>query len=373
MALADATIEVAGGTNVVVITIDHGLVAGSEQVAAGVGAWARSVGASAVTRRVVVPHRASVEAAARDVRYAALDTIADELGLVAMFTGHTARDQAETVLLRIVRGTGPRGLAGIPVQRGRYVRPLLGVTREDTVARTVARDLPVWSDPMNDDPSIARVRMRQRVAPMLREENPQLDHALLRLATSAAEWCEVIDALAAPFGRFPIDCASLATQPAAVRKRALAQALEVHRAGALGEIDAVHLDRLDALVVASARGQVTIDVPGVRLVRSYDQLAPETPGVVPTSLVGPDPGIPAGHSLRVWRPGDRMCPARLRGRSKKLSDLFIDAKIPRDARKAARVLLRNADAVIVWAEFIGLAFGEPFHIVPTTSRSVGSF
>jgi len=245
------------------------------------------------------------------------------------------------------------------------------VTREDTVARTVARHLPVWSDPMNDDLALARVRMRKLVAPILRDENPQLDRALLRLAASAGEWDEAIGALALPFTTFPIDCALLAKQPAAVRKRALAHALERHCATTLGEIDAAHLDHLDAYVVAPTRGQVLIDMPGVRLVRSYDLLTPATPPRPPeTDWIT---GVPAGYTVRVWRPGDRMRPARLRGRSRKLSDLFIDAKIPRMHRGTARVLLRDADNVIVWADFIGLAFGEPVHLAPTASRSVGSF
>ena len=362
MALADATIQRAGAANVVIATIDHGLVPGSAEVAAEVAAWARSRGAAAVVRRVEVQRRASIEAAGRDARYAALDAIADELGLVAVLTGHTARDQVETVLLRLVRGTGPRGLAGIPPRRGVYVRPLLAVTREDTVARVARRDLPVWSDPMNEDLRLARIRARAQILPALRRENPQLDQALLRLAASAAEWAEVIDALALPFASFPIDCSVLAAQPAAIRKRALAIAIAHVDPGA------VHIERLDALVTAPSRGEVAIDLPGVQLVRSYDRLAPrgpDTPALVLT--------VPSGHTLRMWRPGDRMCPSRLRGRSRKLSDLFIDAKVPRDARKTARVLLRDLDLVIVWAEFIGLAFGESVEIAPKAARSVGSF
>jgi tRNA(Ile)-lysidine synthase len=366
MALADATIERAGAAHVVVATIDHGLVPESAEVAAEVAAWARSRGAAAVVRRVEVERRASIEAAARDARYAALDAIATEVGLVAVLTGHTARDQVETVLLRLVRGTGPRGLAGIPPRRGLYIRPLLAVSREDTVARVARRDLPVWADPMNEDQRLARIRARTQVLPALRRENPQLDQALLRLAASAAEWAEVIDALALPFAQFPIDCAALAAQPAAIRKRALAVAIE--RTGINGDPGAVHIERLDTLVTAASRGEVAVDLPGLTLVRSYDRLAPRGPE---TSLGGLT--VPSGHTLRAWKPGDRMCPSRLRGRSRKLSDLFIDAKVPRDMRKTARVLLRDHDLVIVWAEFIGVAFGEPVEIAPLAARSVGSF
>jgi tRNA(Ile)-lysidine synthase len=361
MALADAAIEAIGAPNVVVITIDHGLVPASAQTAAAVAAWARYRGAAAIVREVTVPRRASIEAAARDARYAALDAIADELGLVAVLTGHTARDQAETVLLRLLRGTGPAGLAGIPRQRGRFVRPLLAVDRADVEAYVAAHGLPIWPDPMNDDPRIARNRVRNQILPLLRRENPQLDAGLVRLAASAGEWLAVIDELAAPFASLPIACAQLAAQPPAVRKRALALALD---AAGLG-YDAIHLEQLDRVVTARPRGEIGIDLPGGRLVRSYDRLSTGSPSHASSIIAR------SGYTLRIWRPGDRMKPARLKGRSRKLSDLYIDAKVPREQRKTARVLIRTADETIVWAEHLGVAFGEPNDIAPT--RSDGPF
>src|SRR5688572_29680623 len=108
LALADSVMEVAGASNVVVLVIDHGLAAKSAEVAESVAAWARERGAKAVIERVEVEvERASLEAAARDARYEALASMADRLGCVAVLLGHTARDQAETVLMRILRGTGP--------------------------------------------------------------------------------------------------------------------------------------------------------------------------------------------------------------------------------------------------------------------------
>src|SRR5207253_10900795 len=115
--------------DVVIMTIDHRLRNGSGEVARAVADWAIGRGARAVVRRVEVAQRASLEAAARDARYAALDAIARELSLGRVLLGHTARDQAETVLLRVLRGTGPAGLAGIPATRGVYVRPLLDLPR----------------------------------------------------------------------------------------------------------------------------------------------------------------------------------------------------------------------------------------------------
>lgn len=374
MALADAAIRAAGAAHVVVLVIDHGLVPGAADAARAVAGWARGQGAAAVVRPVQIARRGSLEAAARAARYAALDALADELGLACVLVGHTARDQAETVLLRLLRGTGPAGLAAIPAQRGRFVRPLLALDRRAIDAYVAARGLPVWHDPMNDDRRLARIRVRCDILPLLRRENPQLDAALVRLAGSAAEWLEVIDGLARPFARFPLAAAALADQPAAVRKRALALALEA--AGL--EYDAPHLDRLDRLVVAPERGEIAIDLPGGAVVRSYGTVSVVVPGTVscdeptgPTPLALDAPH--AGYELRTWRPGDRMRPARLKGRSRKLSDLYIDAKVPRATRRMARVLVRSSDATIVWAEHVGVAYGESRTIAPLPPRSDGKF
>jgi tRNA(Ile)-lysidine synthase len=352
LALADAAIHAAGAANVVVLSIDHGLTAASAAVSAAVAAWARERGAAAVVRRVEVARRGSVEAAARSARYDALDALADELGLACVLIGHTARDQAETVLLRLLRGTGPAGLAAIPVQRGRFVRPFLALERAAIDAYVRARALPVWDDPMNDDRRHARVRVRLDILPALQRENLQLPAALVRLARSAAEWLEVIDGLARPFARFPIDAAALAAQPAAIRKRAVSLALEA--AGL--DYDAVHLERIDRIATAPARGRVAIDVRGGAIIRSYGVLT-----VAAGAEVATHPPLEAPHGdyeLRAWCAGDRMRPARLKGRSRKLSDLYIDAKVPRAARVSARVLVRRSDATIIWAEHIGAAFGE---------------
>lgn len=357
LALADAAIAGAGGANVVVLVIDHGLAADSASIAERVAAWARDRGAAAVVRRVTVARTASLEAAARTARYAALEQLADELGLLCVMLGHTARDQAETVLMRIVRGTGPAGLAAIAAARGRFVRPLLALERGAIDAYVAARGLPVWDDPMNRDATFARVRMRTELLPLLRRENPQLDAALVRLAESAGEWLEVIDRAAQPFARFPIACRALAAQPPAIRKRAVALALE--RIG----FDAVHLEQIDRAITAPERGTVRIAIPGATLVRSYDMLDVDRTHA-PAALAPPD-----GYLLRRWQPGDRMRLARLKGRSRKLSDLYIDAKVPQPIRATARVLVRISDATIVWAEHLGGAFEET--VIP--AQTGGSF
>jgi len=382
MALADAAIRTAGAAHVVVLSIDHGLQPTSAAASEGVAAWARGLGAAGVVRRVEVERRASIEAAARDARYAALEALADELGLVAILVGHTARDQAETVLMRLLRGTGPAGLAAIASRRGRFVRPLLAIERAAIDAYVAERAVPTWADPMNDDPAITRVRVRHELLPLLRRENPQLDAALVRLATSASEWLDVIDAIASPLGRFPIDCSVLADHPPAIRKRAVVLALDQ-----LGvDCEATHLEAIDRMVMAESHGEVAIDIREARVIRRYDQLECEPSAARTDSsaartdssdarIVASDARTgssaartlaapPGPYVLRVWVPGDRMRPARLKGRSRKLSDLYVDQKLPRADRAIARVVVRTTDAVIVWAEHVGIAHGELDSVAP---------
>jgi tRNA(Ile)-lysidine synthase len=235
------------------------------------------------------------------------------------------------------------------------VRPLLQLPRELVDAYVAARGLRTWADPMNEDAAIARVRFRETYVPALRAENPALDDALCRLAASAQEWSAAIDELAAPLARFPVACADLLRAAPAVRKRAYALLLEREGLG----YDAVHLDAIDDLATRAPSGEHGVDIPGARIVRRYDVIDLHREHV-PAPLVPPD----AGYELRVWQPGDRMKPARLKGRSRKLSNLYIDAKVPRELRRVARVLVRTADQSIVWAEHLGLAFGESATLVP---------
>lgn len=354
LALADAAIRSAGAPHVVVVTIDHAMQPGSDLVAQRVAAWARGQGAAAM---VISVDGGASEASARAARYAALAEACDRLGLSAMLMGHTARDQAETVLMRIVRGTGPAGLVGIPARRGPFVRPLLRLDRAAIDAYVADRELMPWSDPMNDDPAFTRVRMRSQILPLLRAENPRLDAALIKLADAAREWRDAIDELAAPFAKLPIDCAALKRLPKAIRKRALSLA-----------VPGADLEQLDAFVCAPTQGTKALHTAIGVLVRTYDTLAPD-PGIgnregecefgtardvgIPHSPSASSFPIP-GSAERVWRPGDRMRPARLKGRSRKLSDLFTDAKVPRNLRATARI--REIDGEIVWCEYIGDAW-----------------
>lgn len=148
----------------------------------------------------------SVEAAARIARYEFLESVAWRLEAdhlpgesVRIATGHTASDQAETVLLHLIRGSGLAGLAGMRPRRGRIVRPLLDIDRDTTIAYCMARDLAPRQDPTNDSRVFLRNRIRHDLLPTLAQYNPQVDDALARTASLLAEDVEYLDMEAARF------------------------------------------------------------------------------------------------------------------------------------------------------------------------------
>ena len=201
MALAAATAFVAPrlGLRAGLVTVDHGLQDGSAARAAAVAEWARSAGLSPVEVATVdvtgLP--GGPEAAARSARYAALSSVASRLGAAVVLLGHTRDDQAETVLLALARGAGPRGLAGMPYRRGVFVRPMLDVARGDTRKACAALGLAAWEDPHNSDPAYARSRVRAEALPaLIAALGPGVVDNLARTATQVAADNSALDAMA---------------------------------------------------------------------------------------------------------------------------------------------------------------------------------
>ena len=183
------------------VTVDHGLQDGSDAHAARVARTLGAMGLDPVRRvRVTVdglPGAGGPEAAARQARYTALDQVAHETGAAVVLLGHTLDDQAETVLLGLARGSGARALAGMPARRGRFRRPLLGLSRATLREACLAQRLDPWDDPHNSDPSFTRVRVRHQVLPVLEEAlGPGVAGALARSASQLSADCEALDAIA---------------------------------------------------------------------------------------------------------------------------------------------------------------------------------
>jgi len=170
-----------------VFHVDHGMRdAAAEVHSARVAAERAGVGFTRLT--LTLEGGANLQARAREMRYSALETAVPAEALIA--TGHTRTDQAETVLQRLVRGAGVRGLRGVHWRQGRLVRPMLNVPRE--VTRAAA--LPFAEDPTNATDRFQRNRIRRHVMPLLAEENPDIEATLARVASQAAGDFELLQA-----------------------------------------------------------------------------------------------------------------------------------------------------------------------------------
>lgn len=274
LALAAATRHVVRAAPVHGLVVDHGLQEGSAEVAARAARQLTELGcdrAEVLTARV--DGGGGPEAAARRARYAALERARPDGSLVLL--GHTLDDQAETVLLGLGRGSGPRSMAGMPAFDPPWARPFLGLERETTVAACVELGLEPWEDPHNVDPRFTRVRLRTRVLPLLEEVlQGGVASALARTAAQLREDADALDLLAVEVrdrvecragedSRTRIDAAELERSPAALRRRVLRDWL---LSQGVPEVTDAHLRAADALV-GDWRGQGGHRLPGSFVLR----------------------------------------------------------------------------------------------------------
>lgn len=272
LALAAATAHEAPKADVAAtaVVVDHGLQNGSAEVAERAASAARALGLDAVvvTVDVDLEHSNGPEAAAREARYAALERSGADLGATAILLGHTLDDQAETVLLGLARGSGTASLMGMAPVAGLRVRPLLDVSRATTHAACEAENLDVWIDPHNSDPAYARVRVRERVLPMLESElGPGIADALARTAEQLREdndafqdmIDETIEDIVEPAeAGIAISVSALAANPAALRNRIIRYVVASEFHVSLTRTQTLEVARL----VTDWRGQGPIDLPG---------------------------------------------------------------------------------------------------------------
>ena len=268
--------------------VNHGLRgAESEADQAAVEALGRALGVPVACRRVAPAaareglasrDRPTLQEAARELRYRALAELADAAGARWIATAHNADDQAETVLLRLLRGTGPDGLGGIPERNGRILRPLLGVTREQVLAHARSAGLAWREDASNADEGYARNRLRHRWLPgLIGDFNPRLLQHLGALAEALrrdAEWIEAVVEREAE-SRFRqeerwlwIESKDWDALPEALARR-LAR-LALRRLGRGRDVSQVHLRRMLAFL-REARPGTAIELPGgLELAREGD-------------------------------------------------------------------------------------------------------
>jgi len=256
------------GLRVIGVTVDHGLQEESAAHATRVVEQMAALGAdeTASARVEVRGGDKGPEAAAREARYAVLDQMVQHFGAVGVLLGHTLDDQAETVLLGLARGSGGRSLAGMRRRFDHYHRPLLDVTRTDTVTACQVEGIEYWNDPHNIDPTYARVRVRRKVLPVIEDElGPGVTAALARTADQLRADMELLDRLAEtayaalrdPAG---LEVKALADLPLATRSRVLR--LAALEAGATdAELFHVHVVALGRLV-SSRVGGAEVQLPG---------------------------------------------------------------------------------------------------------------
>ena len=297
------------------VYVAHGLRTTQQDVeeAGLVAALAVRLGVDHVVRTVRVSRSGSgLESAARDARHAALEALADERGATVILYGHHADDQAETLLLRLARGSGLDGLGGMAHVAGRRVRPLLRVRRDD-LRRVLdgAEGLQTALDPMNEDVDLRRVRVRHDVLPALDAVGPDVVGALTRFADLARDDAALLDRLAvdavtglgrAVFGQvIVVDTDALVALHVALLRRVLRRLLaEVGGAGP----DAASVERLARAVGGSpAHWRATLPGPvDAEVERGVLVLAPSVQEAGPRSSSLRVPGQvvweAAGFTLR---------------------------------------------------------------------------
>jgi tRNA(Ile)-lysidine synthase len=314
------------------------------------------------------------EEAARDFRYEHLGRIADRIGASKIALGHQADDQAETILFRILRGSGRTGVLGIPITRDRFIRPLLNISRADIIAYLKQRQIAYCLDRSNDRTKYRRNLIRNRILPLLRTSvNPQVDQALRDLAETLGEEESFLDQMTrrvyrrtkavSSGGKLMLDLQIYAGYPIWLRRRVLRLAIGELSGNSL-TLDKRVTDRIDQAALTGGKGSsLSADFRVAVTPRHLVLFSPLTSGkavpVIPDGAwrkIGSADGairaaigkkttakaVAARRALRVAvdrdrlelplsirpiRPGDRFTPLGMRGR-KKVGDYLTDRKLP---------------------------------------------
>jgi tRNA(Ile)-lysidine synthase len=361
------------------------------------------IGADDIRARAAAAHR-SIEDAARIARYAFLETAADRLGAEAIAVGHSLDDQAETFLLRLIRGAGPRGLAGIRPKAGRVIRPLIEVARKDLRAYAAERHLAFCDDETNADWKVPRNRIRHELLPFLERYSPGVAAVLAREADIAREDEEFLSQVAIDLAPgivlsttrgIELNIELVADVHPTVASRLVREALE--RAAPGRFFGREHIRSVLGLM-AAAEG-AAVSVPGITARREGPRLVlgggvPEpfsNSFRIPLSIPGevalpgwsvsasasdgvPGAGPGAGRNgavavaagglklplaVRSRRRGDRFRPLGMGGQGRKLQDFLVDRKVSRNERDTLPLVV-DSDDRIVWV--VGQSIAEDFRV-----------
>lgn len=367
--------------DLIVAHADHGIAAESASVAARVRELAAALGLPCEVGELGLGAIAG-ETPARTARYLWLAAVREHTAASCIITAHHADDQAETVLMRALKGSGPAGLAGMAAASGSLLRPLLPFRREDLARYVRERELPVWLDPANQDPRHLRSWIRCDVLPLLRRRLPEIDANLLRLARQAAAdrgaWDAALALLPGLDFRREADAFSVAGPVLAGYDSALAGAVIMAAARRAGcPVGPARAERVWDLARAGNSGSEVPLARGWKAELSFGRLRLVRPSLSPSeapwTLAG-DRGegrwggwrirwrretTPEGQessaltawfsgdglTVRGWAPGERLRPLARSGR-RRVVRCFQEARVPRSQRSGWPILARQDE--VVW-------------------------
>ncbi|VAX33448.1 tRNA(Ile)-lysidine synthetase [hydrothermal vent metagenome] len=350
-----------------------------------------------------------IQEAARHLRYLAFEEHAFQVEADRIATGHNADDQAETLVMRLLRGSGPRGLSGIPPVRGMFIRPLIMVKRSEIEKYLDERGIGFVIDTSNLKQDYLRNRLRHEVMPLLKKYNPNLTGTLCRTANILREENEYMEiavtkSLMRLISRKTGDKIELFISPLenmekVILRRALIRAIEETRG--LRGIGLEHIEEIISLIRTGSSGSRIYLPGGLRVIKDYSTLiitsaAPrklgehvlQVPGetvlkesglVLISSVNDDSAGTGDGKTeaafdfdmlrfplkVRSRQAGDFFYPSGF-GKRKKLQDYFVDEKVPRDTRDTVPLLLSGED--IIWV--VGYRMDDRYMISPSCARTL---
>ena len=369
------------GQELVVAHVDHGIHPDSHAVAERVEALAASYSLGVHTGRLKLGSQTS-ETEARAQRYAWLESLANRLEAKVIFTAHHADDQAETVLMRVLAGSGPAGIAGMAAIRNRLVRPLLPFARDQLVQHLEEAGLAAWNDPANSDPRHLRSWLRGDLLPAIRQRIPAVDENLLRSASQASRdrtaWDALLDVLPGLELAVDSDGISVAAPSLGRYDSPLAHALILAVARRAGcQLGPTRLSRIIRLLQVGTSGTRAPLGRGwmAELAFGRLRLCRERSGIVPDDLALEGrsgeaswggwrfrwgPAVTPEHQeraaltawfpsepllVRAWAAGEKLKPLGGTGR-RLLVRCFQDMQVPRSRRELWPVVARREE--IIW-------------------------
>jgi tRNA(Ile)-lysidine synthase len=403
--------------SVVVAHLDHGLRPEGEKEALWVGKMAGKLGIPFHRGKVDVrsfqkEKALTLQEAARELRYSFLRELAGKCRAAKIALGHTADDQAESLVIRLLRGSGTRGLSGIPPLRdGIYIRPLIETWRKEVEEYLKDQEIAYLTDPSNQCLHYLRNRVRHELLPLLQQYNPRIRQILVQMADlfRAEEdfWKKLLEEIFPAVVRsqkkdaLNLDIPCLVSQPLPVRLRCLRRAVETVQ-GHLRRVSLSHIWAIEGLLGGTEPNK-TLKLPqGLTVTRAYNvlNLTRSQEEASPFEYLVPGPGyveIPEiGRSMRfevqgrkrkvlfedspnvalldfdalafpltirTFRPGDRFQPLGMEG-EKKVKDLFMDRKIPTLCRKRVPILFQGER--ILWVT--GIRIDHRARLKPETQK-----